>query len=89
MLAVRWAILISGLVVFSSKREHLLSVLLRIEYIRLGIYLIIMVGLGEKDLFYSLIYITFTACEGAMALSVLVIMRRTHGGDYFKSFNLL
>jgi NADH-ubiquinone oxidoreductase chain 4L len=74
--------------VFSSKREHLLSVLLRIEYISLGIYLIFISYLRGGDLFYSLIYITFTACEGALALSVLVIMRRTHGGDYFKTFNL-
>ena len=74
--------------VFSSKREHLLSVLLRIEYIRLGIYLIFISYLGGGDLFYSLIYITFTACEGALALSILVIIRRTHGGDYFKTFNL-
>jgi NADH-ubiquinone oxidoreductase chain 4L len=45
--------------------------------------------LGGEDLFYSLVYITFTACEGALALSILVIMSRTHGGDYFRAFNVL
>lgn len=40
-------------------------------------------------MYYSLIYITFTACEGALGLSILVIIRRTHGGDYFKTFNIV
>lgn len=72
--------------VFSSKREHLLSILLRLEYLSLGVYLMMLAGFVSRDLFYSLIYITFTACEGALGLSILVIIRRTHGGDYFKTF---
>jgi len=74
--------------VFSSKREHLLSVLLSLEYVSLGIYFLMLGFMGAEDLFYSLVYITFTACEGALGLSVLVIIRRTHGGDYFKTFNV-
>jgi len=42
-----------------------------------------------SPLYYSLIYIILAACEGALGLSVLINMRRTHGGDYFKSFNLV
>lgn len=82
-------IFISGVWIFSSKREHLLSVLLRLEFMALGIYLFILSVLDSGDLFYSLIYIIFAACEGALGLSILVMIRRTHGGDYFKSFNLL
>lgn len=78
----------SGFIIFRSKREHLLSVLLSLEFMVLGVYLFILTVLGDMDLFYSLIYITFAACEGALGLSILVIMSRTHGGDYFKSFNL-
>jgi len=78
---------LSGLLVFSSKREHLLSVLLRLEYIILGIYFILLAMLNVQDLFFALIFITFTACEGALGLSILVIIGRTHGGDYFKTFN--
>jgi NADH:ubiquinone oxidoreductase subunit K len=55
----------------------------------LGVFLLVLVGVDLSDSFYSLIYITFAACEGALGLSILVIMRRTHGGDYFKTFNLL
>jgi NADH-ubiquinone oxidoreductase chain 4L len=45
--------------------------------------------MGAGGLFYSLIYLTFSACEGALGLSILVVIRRTHGGDYFKSFNFI
>nr|YP_001798476.1 NADH dehydrogenase subunit 4L [Cryptopygus antarcticus]ABS57574.1 NADH dehydrogenase subunit 4L [Cryptopygus antarcticus] len=78
----------SGLWIFCSKREHLLSVLLSLEFISLGVYLLLLLLLTNLDMFFSLIYITFTACEGALGLSILVMMSRTHGGDYFKSFSL-
>nr|UHY94361.1 NADH dehydrogenase subunit 4L [Folsomia candida] len=84
---VAMAIILSGLWIVCSKREHLLSILLSLEYISLGVFLLFLIFLSKGDFFYSLIYITFTACEGALGLSVLVMMSRTHGGDYFKSFN--
>jgi len=79
----------SGLFVFSSKRKHLLSALLRLEYMALAFYFIFFLFLFFNHLFFSLLYITFAACEGALGLSILVIISRTHGGDYFKSFNFL
>lgn len=39
-------------------------------------------------LFYSLTYLVFGACEGALGLSILVTIRRTHGGDNFNLFNI-
>lgn len=39
--------------------------------------------------YYSLIYLIITACEGALGLSILVILSRALGGDYFKSFNVI
>lgn len=82
-------LILSGLWVFSSKQEHVLSILLSLEFLALGVYLMILLRFYAGDLFYSLIYITFTACEGALGLSVLVIIRRSHGGDYFKTFNIV
>lgn len=83
------SLVVSGLWVFSSKREHLLSILLSLEYLSLGVYLSILMCLRNSDLFYSLIYITFTACEGALGLSILVVIRRVYGGDYFKTLNVV
>jgi NADH-ubiquinone oxidoreductase chain 4L len=53
------------------------------------IYYVFLIYFVMFDSFYSLIYLIFTACEGALGLSILVIIRRTHGGDYFKSFNVI
>lgn len=80
---------ISGIWVFSYKREHILSILLSLEYIVITIYFITGVSIYNYDGFYSLVYLTFTACEGALGLSVLVIISRTHGGDYLKSFRVI
>lgn len=38
---------------------------------------------------FSLIFLTLTACEGALGLSLLVSLVRTHGGDSFNSLNAL
>lgn len=80
--------LFSGLWVMCSKYEHLLSVLLSLEYVILSLFFISLVVFFGWEFFFSLIFITFTACEGALGLSVLIIMSRTHAGDYFKRFNL-
>lgn len=53
----------------------------------LGVYLIFLLSLGLTFYFYSLVYLIFTACEGALGLSILVVIGRTHGRDYFISFN--
>ena len=81
-------IIISGIWIFCSKRKHLLLTLLRLEYIVLGVFLIFFIIIRGGMLFYSLFYLVFRACEGALGLSILVTIRRTHGGDSFSLFNL-
>lgn len=82
-------LLFISLIIICSKREHLLIVLLRIEYFILGCFFLINLTMGLNDLFLSLIFIVFTACEGALGLAILIIIRRTHGSDYFKSFSII
>nr|WHM50504.1 NADH dehydrogenase subunit 4L [Pseudabris przewalskyi] len=81
----------SGLVMFSLKRKHLLLMLLSIELMVVALYMsmFIYLSLLDNDYFFSMIFLTFSVCEGALGLSVLVTMIRTHGNDYFQSFNLL
>jgi len=79
---------IIGLWVYSSKRKHLLATLLVLEYIVLGVFVYFFVYQNFGALFYSLVYLTLTACEGALGLTILVSMSRSHGGDYFRSFSL-
>nr|YP_009434147.1 NADH dehydrogenase subunit 4L [Hycleus phaleratus]APB02800.1 NADH dehydrogenase subunit 4L [Hycleus phaleratus]ATP06064.1 NADH dehydrogenase subunit 4L [Hycleus phaleratus] len=80
-----------GLVMFSLKRKHLLLMLLSMELMVLSLFFIMFVYLGSlgNDYFFSMIFLTFSVCEGALGLSILVSMIRTHGNDYFQSFNLL
>nr|QNV11712.1 NADH dehydrogenase subunit 4L [Suillia notata] len=83
--------LLMGFFVFVSNRKHLLSMLLILEYIVLGLFflLFIFLNLMELSSYFSMMFLTFSVCEGALGLSILVSMIRTHGNDYFQSFNIL
>nr|YP_009228291.1 NADH dehydrogenase subunit 4L [Epicauta chinensis]AKL79040.1 NADH dehydrogenase subunit 4L [Epicauta chinensis] len=80
-----------GFVMFSLMRKHLLLILLSIEFMVLALYLntFSYLSLLGNDYFFSMIFLTFSVCEGALGLSVLVSMIRSHGNDYFQGFNLL
>nr|QWZ46358.1 NADH dehydrogenase subunit 4L [Pelecyphorus contortus] len=82
---------ISGLYVFSMKRKHLLLMLLSLEFIVLSIYMMVYIYLSffNNEYFFSMIFLTFSVCEGVLGLSILVSLIRSHGNDYFQSFNLL
>nr|YP_009653365.1 NADH dehydrogenase subunit 4L [Gasterophilus haemorrhoidalis]QCG71497.1 NADH dehydrogenase subunit 4L [Gasterophilus haemorrhoidalis] len=85
------ALFLMGIFCFVSNRKHLLSMLLSLEYIVLSLFLLLMIYLNFMgyEYFFSMMYLTFTVCEGALGLSILVSLVRTHGNDYFQSFNLL
>nr|YP_010693031.1 NADH dehydrogenase subunit 4L [Rhagoletis completa]WCB98212.1 NADH dehydrogenase subunit 4L [Rhagoletis completa] len=80
-----------GIFTFVSNRKHLLSMLLSLEYIVLNLFflLFIYLNLMNHSSFFSMVFLTFSVCEGALGLSILVSMIRTHGNDYFQSFNIL
>lgn len=84
-------IFVIGLIVFVSNRKHLLSMLLRLEFIVLRIFLFLFIYLNHinYESFFRIIFLTFRVCEGALGLSILVSLIRTHGNDYFQSFNIL
>nr|YP_009918102.1 NADH dehydrogenase subunit 4L [Serratella zapekinae]QLP89004.1 NADH dehydrogenase subunit 4L [Serratella zapekinae] len=96
MLKLYWLSLVSllilaGLYVFSSRRKHLLMTLLSLEFISLSLYLMLYLFLLTKssELYFLMVFLTFIVCEGALGLSILVSMIRTHGNDYFQSFSIL
>jgi NADH-ubiquinone oxidoreductase chain 4L len=78
--------LLIGIVIFGVWRKHLLIRLLSLEYIVLGVYLLYNTSVVNYSMVSRMAYLTFTACEGALGLTILVTMRRTHGGDCFNSF---
>nr|YP_008080793.1 NADH dehydrogenase subunit 4L [Conogethes punctiferalis]AFR25731.1 NADH dehydrogenase subunit 4L [Conogethes punctiferalis] len=82
---------ILGNMIFVSKHKHLLIVLLSLEFIVLSIFffMVLLFNYIEYDMYMLMIFLVFSVCEGALGLSILVSMIRTHGNDYFQSFNLL
>ena len=80
-----------GAIVFVSNRKHLLSTLLSLEFIvlRLFLFLFIFLNIFNYEIYFSMIFLTFRVCEGALGLSILVSLIRTHGNDYFNSFSIL
>nr|UAV86094.1 NADH dehydrogenase subunit 4l [Philus pallescens] len=82
---------LSGLIVFSSKRKHLLLMLLSLEFIVLSLYFNIYLYLSMMNFeyFFMMIFLTMSVCEAALGLSILVSMIRTFGNDYVLSFSCL
>nr|YP_009128143.1 NADH dehydrogenase subunit 4L [Lemyra melli]AJO26426.1 NADH dehydrogenase subunit 4l [Lemyra melli] len=95
MMIYEWFIFIFmfivGNLIFVLKHKHLLIVLLSLEYIVLSIFFFLLIYLSciEFDMYMLMIFLVFSVCEGALGLSILVSMIRTHGNDYFQSYNIL
>nr|YP_010464271.1 NADH dehydrogenase subunit 4L [Lagria rufipennis]UUL71648.1 NADH dehydrogenase subunit 4L [Lagria rufipennis] len=84
-------IFLCGLISFGMKRKHLLLMLLSLEFMVLSIFLTLFLYLSmfNFEYFFSMVFLTFSVCEGVIGLSILVSLIRTHGNDYFQSFNFL
>nr|UTE83886.1 NADH dehydrogenase subunit 4L [Trichogomphus mongol] len=80
-----------GLISFCIQRKHLLLMLLSLEFIMLSLYfnLYLYLMFYDYEFYFSMIFISMSVCEGALGLSILVSMVRTHSNDYFQSFNVL
>nr|AVN67912.1 NADH dehydrogenase subunit 4L [Lobopterella dimidiatipes] len=80
-----------GIWVFSSNRKHLLITLLSLEFIVLVLYMMLYLYLNmfNYEYFFSMIFLSFSVCEGSLGLSILVSMIRSYGNDYFRTYSML
>nr|YP_010567127.1 NADH dehydrogenase subunit 4L [Porotermes quadricollis]UZC33356.1 NADH dehydrogenase subunit 4L [Porotermes quadricollis] len=80
-----------GVWVFCSARKHLLITLLSLEFIVLTLFLVIYFYLCSfnYELFFMVVFLVFSVCEGVLGLSILVSMIRSYGNDYFQSCSML
>nr|YP_010952589.1 NADH dehydrogenase subunit 4L [Acherontia styx]WMQ52935.1 NADH dehydrogenase subunit 4L [Acherontia styx] len=80
-----------GNLIFISKNKHLLIILLSLEFMVLSVFFFMLIYLMmiSYDMYMLMVFLVFSVCEGSLGLSILVSMIRTHGNDYFQSFNLL
>nr|QLY90093.1 NADH dehydrogenase subunit 4L [Metalimnobia quadrinotata] len=81
----------SGVMMFVFNCKHLLIMLLSLEFIVLSLFLFMLIYLNlyNYESFFSMLFLTFCVCEGALGLSILISMIRTHGNDYFNSLSIL
>ena len=80
-----------GVFSFVLSRKHLLSSLLSLEFIVLSLFFLLVLFLLKFDLvlYFCIFFLVFRVCEGALGISILVSIIRTHGNDYFNSFSIL
>lgn len=80
-----------GLISFCVKRKHLLLILLSLEFVVLSLYfnLYLYIIFFNYEYYFRILFISIRVCEGALGLSILVCMVRTHRNDNFQSFNIL
>nr|QNV11760.1 NADH dehydrogenase subunit 4L [Hydrobius fuscipes] len=80
-----------GILSFCLKRKHLLMMLLNLEFVVVSLYfnLFIYLSFFNYEFYFSMIFLTMSVCEGALGLSILVSLIRSHGNDYFQTFNIL
>uniref|UniRef100_UPI0030FE7FB3 NADH dehydrogenase subunit 4L n=1 Tax=Vanessa tameamea TaxID=334116 RepID=UPI0030FE7FB3 len=80
-----------GNMIFVSKYKHLLIILLSLEFIVLSIFFFFLLFLMTMNynMHMLVVFLVFSVCEGVLGLSILVSMIRTHGNDYFQSYNLI
>lgn len=82
---------IRGVMIFVFNCKHLLIILLSLEFIvlRLFLFILIYLNLYNYESFFRILFLTFCVCEGALGLSILISIIRTHGNDYFNSLSIL
>nr|UPL65230.1 NADH dehydrogenase subunit 4L [Scantius aegyptius rossii] len=80
-----------GVIVFCLSYKHLLLTLFSIEYLVLSLYSLFFIFLFYMgcEIYFVLFFLTFSVCEGALGLGVLVNMIRSHGNDFLSSLSVL
>nr|URX54041.1 NADH dehydrogenase subunit 4L [Neotermes fulvescens] len=80
-----------GIWTFSSGRKHLLATLLSLEFMVLILFVLVYHYLCffNYELYFVMLFLVFSVCEGSLGLSILVSMIRGFGNDYFQSYSVL
>nr|YP_010987620.1 NADH dehydrogenase subunit 4L [Oxytelus varipennis]WON66039.1 NADH dehydrogenase subunit 4L [Oxytelus varipennis] len=82
---------IIGLIMFCMVCKHFLMMLLSLEFIMMSLFLglFFMLIMFDYELYFLMVFMIMVVSEGVLGLSILVSIIRTHGNDYFQSFNML
>nr|QOY24543.1 NADH dehydrogenase subunit 4L [Anabolia furcata] len=76
---------------FSFNRKHLLIILLSLELIVLNlffyVYIYLLLNL-MNSIYFLVMFMVLTVCEGVLGVSILVYMIRVHGKDYVSVYSI-
>nr|YP_010586520.1 NADH dehydrogenase subunit 4L [Pseudostenophylax fumosus]UZZ44321.1 NADH dehydrogenase subunit 4L [Pseudostenophylax fumosus] len=76
---------------FSLNRKHLLIILLSLELMVLNLfffmYVYTLLNL-MNSVYFLIMFMVLTVCEGVLGISILVYMIRIHGKDYVMVFSV-
>nr|ARH54360.1 NADH dehydrogenase subunit 4L [Dibolia rugulosa] len=80
-----------GVMSFILNRKHLLLMLLSLEFINIILYLSLFLFLINMNFeyYFSMVFLTMSVCEGALGLSILILLVRLYGNDYLMTFSNL
>ena len=75
-----------------NHRKNNINDLMVTQFDRIGVCddsLVCDLNILNYESYFRIIFLTFRVCEGALGLSILVSIIRTHGNDYFQSFRII
>nr|AML26454.1 NADH dehydrogenase subunit 4L [Staphylinidae sp. BMNH 1274656] len=80
-----------GLSVFCIMCKHFLMMLLSLEFIMMSLLLglFFILKMYNYEMYFLMVFMIMVVSEGVLGLSILVSIIRTHGNDYYQSFNML
>lgn len=84
-------VILRGWISFILNNNHLLVRLLRLEILAIGIYftgLLIFISLGVEAVF-MVYYLVIVVREGALGLSLLIVVSYNYGRDYMRILRTL
>nr|AML26174.1 NADH dehydrogenase subunit 4L [Scolytinae sp. BMNH 1274290] len=84
-------IFFSGLISYIMSKKHFLLMLISLEVMVLSIYMLMFLYFAQfgAEMFINMIYLSMSVCEGALGLTLLVVLIRTHGMDMISVFDNL
>ena len=84
-------ILFSGVLFYIFNFNHLLIILLGLEYLLLVLSLLFLLNLiiFIKQYILLLVFFIFCICERVLGLTILILIVRIYGNDYLKSLIIL
>nr|UOU85002.1 NADH dehydrogenase subunit 4L [Lepidostoma basale] len=79
-----------GNLMFSLNRKHLLIILISLEMIMLNMFILVLNFISATNsIYFFLMFMVLSVCEGVLGISVLVYLIRVYGNDLVKIHSFL